>query len=119
MINDEQHTRKWRLILGGQENDGTGFTLNERDQQMDKTLEALYDSERKGSLGLLRPMRAGWAIFIAVLSIAHCAGNAAGCGLNRLNLSQMLLEKEMCLRTLRPMYTPVATFIDAEQSNSR
>ena len=40
MINNEQHIRKWRLILGGQQNDGTGVSLNERDVQMDKTLEA-------------------------------------------------------------------------------
>ena len=50
-MTDEKHIRKWRLILGGQQNDGTGFSLNENDMQMDKTLQALYDSDQTGRPG--------------------------------------------------------------------
>lgn len=95
MINDEQHKRKWRLILGGQENDGTGFTLNERDQQMDKTLEALYDSERKGSLGPSSPNVARWLGDIRTFFPSSIVQVMQQDALNRLNLTQMLFEKEM------------------------
>jgi len=95
MINDEQHKRKWRLILGGQENDGTGFTLNERDLQMDKTLEALYDSERKGSLGPSSPNVARWLGDIRTFFPSSIVQVMQQDALNRLNLTQMLFEKEM------------------------
>lgn len=95
MINDEQHKRKWRLILGGQQNDGTDFTLNERDQQMDKTLEALYDSERKGSLGPSSPNVARWLGDIRTFFPSSIVQVMQQDALNRLNLTQMLFEKEM------------------------
>lgn len=95
MINDEQHKRKWRLILGGQQNDGTGFTLNERDQQMDKTLEALYDSERTGSLGPSSPNVARWLGDIRTFFPSSIVQVMQQDALNRLNLTQMLFEKEM------------------------
>ena len=95
MINDEQHKRKWRLILGGQQNDGTGFTLNERDQQIDKTLEALYDSERKGSLGPSSPNVARWLGDIRTFFPSSIVQVMQQDALNRLNLTQMLFEKEM------------------------
>lgn len=95
MINDEQHKRKWRLILGGQQNDGTGFTLNERDQQMDKTLEALYDSERKGSLGPSSPNVARWLGDIRTFFPSSIVQVMQQDALSRLNLTQMLFEKEM------------------------
>jgi hypothetical protein len=95
MINDEQHKRKWRLILGGQQNDGTGFTLNERDQQMDKTLGALYDSERKGSLGPSSPNVARWLGDIRTFFPSSIVQVMQQDALNRLNLTQMLFEKEM------------------------
>lgn len=56
----EQLLRKWRLILGEQENDGTAFPLNGIDLQMDRALEALYDSERKGGLGPSSPNVSRW-----------------------------------------------------------
>jgi len=52
---DEQLIRRWRMILGGRQNDGTGFSLSGTDVKIDETLEALYDSERKGGLGSSSP----------------------------------------------------------------
>lgn len=46
MQNQEILTR-WRLILGGDEADGTGCTLSGRDAQIDAALAALYEFERK------------------------------------------------------------------------
>ncbi|MBO9199326.1 MULTISPECIES: vWA domain-containing protein [Niastella] len=95
MSNNEQHTRKWRLILGGKENDGTGVTLNERDLQMDKTLEALYDSTRTGGLGPSSPNVARWLGDIRTFFPSSIVQVMQQDALNRLNLTQMLFEKEM------------------------
>jgi hypothetical protein len=95
MINDEQHKRKWRLILGGQQNDGTGVSLSERDLQMDKTLEALYDSDRQGGLGPSSPNVARWLGDIRTFFPSSIVQVMQQDALNRLNLTQMLFEKEM------------------------
>lgn len=42
----DERLRRWRLILGGGKADGTGYQLNERDQKMDETLEALYSKKK-------------------------------------------------------------------------
>src|SRR3982751_4685400 len=95
MINNEQHIRKWRLILGGQQNDGTGVSLNERDVQMDKTLEALYDSNRQGGLGASSPNVARWLGDIRAFFPNTVVQVMQQDALKRLNLTQMLFEKEM------------------------
>jgi Mg-chelatase subunit ChlD len=95
MSNNEQHTRKWRLILGAKENDGTGVTLNERDLQMDKTLEALYDSTRQGGLGPSSPNVARWLGDIRTFFPSSIVQVMQQDALHRLNLTQMLFEKEM------------------------
>jgi len=68
------------LILGSQQNDGTGFLLNEKDFAIDKTLEALYDTNKQGGLGPSSPNVARWLGDIRTFfSQYRCAGNAAGC----------------------------------------
>lgn len=42
----DERLRRWRLILGGGEADGTGYSLNERDQRMDEVLEQLYGRKK-------------------------------------------------------------------------
>lgn len=110
MINNEQHNRKWRLILGGQENDGTGVSLNERDLQMDKTLEALYDSSRQGGLGPSSPNVARWLGDIRTFFPSSIVQVMQQDALNRLNLTQMLFEKEM-LQNVEPDVHLVATLM--------
>jgi Mg-chelatase subunit ChlD len=110
MINDEQHIRKWRLILGGQQNDGTGVTLSERDLQMDKTLEALYDSDRQGGLGPSSPNVARWLGDIRTFFPSSIVQVMQQDALNRLNLTQMLFEKEM-LENVEPDVHLVATLM--------
>ena len=53
-------TRRWRLVLGGEEADGTGVQLSGPDLQMDRALQALYDSNREGGLGSSSPGVARW-----------------------------------------------------------
>lgn len=40
--------KRWRLILGGEEADGTGCELSGQDAQIDMALAALYEFDRKG-----------------------------------------------------------------------
>src|SRR5688572_11526084 len=110
MINNEQHIRKWRLILGGQENDGTGVSLNERELQMDKTLEALYDSNRQGGLGPSSPNVARWLGDIRTFFPSSIVQVMQQDALTRLNLTQMLFEKEM-LQNVVPDVHLVATLM--------
>jgi hypothetical protein len=110
MINNEQHIRKWRLILGGQQNDGTDVSLNERDMQMDKTLEALYDSNRQGGLGASSPNVARWLGDIRTFFPSSVVQVMQQDALHRLNLTQMLLEKEM-LQNVEPDVHLVATLM--------
>ena len=110
MSNNEQHIRKWRLILGGQENDGTGFSLKDRDVQIDKTLEALYDSDRRGGLGPSSPNVARWLGDIRTFFPSSVVQVMQQDALKRLNLTQMLFEKEM-LENVEPDVNLVATLM--------
>jgi Mg-chelatase subunit ChlD len=110
MTNNEQHIRKWRLILGGQQNDGTGISLNERDVQVDKTLEALYDSNRQGGLGPSSPNVARWLGDIRTFFPSSIVQVMQQDALHRLNLTQMLFEKEM-LQNVEPDIHLVATLM--------
>jgi Mg-chelatase subunit ChlD len=110
MINNEQHIRKWRLILGGKQNDGTGISLSERDMQMDNTLEALYDSTRQGGLGPSSPNVARWLGDIRAFFPSSIVQVMQQDALSRLNLTQMLFEKEM-LENVEPDVHLVATLM--------
>ncbi len=65
-----QELEKWRLILGGDENDGTGIKLSEGLEGMDEALKALYefdgkfdygtDSGKKGGSGSSSPTISRW-----------------------------------------------------------
>jgi len=94
-MNDEKLLRKWRLILGADQNDGTGFPLGQLDLQVDKTLSALYDSERKGGLGASSPNVSRWLGDIRTFFPNTVVQVMQQDALKRLNLTQMLFEKEM------------------------
>ncbi len=91
----ETHIRKWRLILGGDQADGTGISLGQVDQQVDKTLEALYDSDRKGGLGPSSPNVSRWLGDIRTFFPNTVVQVMQKDALKRLDLTQMLFEKEM------------------------
>ena len=94
-MSSEQHLRKWRLILGSDKNDGTGFGLSGRDVQLDNTLEALYDSDRQGGLGPSSPNVSRWLGDIRTFFPNTVVQVMQKDALKRLNLTQMLFEKEM------------------------
>ena len=109
-MNEQELIRRWRLILGSQQNDGTGFSLTPQDIQMDKTLEALYDTDRKGGLGGSSPNVARWLGDIRTFFPSSVVQVMQQDALKRLNLTQMLLEKQM-LETVEPDVHLVATLI--------
>jgi Mg-chelatase subunit ChlD len=106
----EQDIRRWRLILGGQQNDGTGFPLSGLDLQMDQAMEALYDSDRKGGLGPSSPNVSRWLGDIRSFFPNTVVQVMQKDALKRLNLTQMLFEKEM-LENVEPDVHLVATLM--------
>ena len=97
----ENHLRKWRMILGGDQNDGTGYSLKDADLQIDKTLQALYDNERTGGLGPSSPNVSRWLGDIRTYFPNTVVKVMQQDALKRLNLTSMLLEKEM-LENVKP-----------------
>ncbi len=95
MISDDEHLRRWRLILGGGAADGTGVGLGGPDVGMDAALQALYDSERKGGLGGSSPNVARWLGDIRRYFPTPVVQVMQQDALERLDLRRMLLEPEL------------------------
>jgi Mg-chelatase subunit ChlD len=109
-MNEQELIRKWRLILGGQQHDGTGFSLSGTDLQMDRALEALYDTDRRGGLGASSPNVTRWLGDIRTFFPSSVVQVMQQDALQRLNLTQMLFEKEM-LENVEPDVHLVATLL--------
>lgn len=109
-MNKDDNLRKWRLILGGHNNDGTGFPLDAQDLGMDKTLEALYDSNKQGGLGPSSPNVSRWLGDIRTFFPTSVVQVMQQDALKRLNLTQMLFEKET-LENIAPDVQLVATLM--------
>jgi Mg-chelatase subunit ChlD len=94
-LSQEERLRRWRLLLGGKQSDGTGFGLSGQDLQMDSTLEALYDSDRKAGLGGSSPKVARWLGDIRTFFPTSVVRVMQQDALERLNLREMLLQPEL------------------------
>jgi len=90
-----ERMRRWRLILGGGNADGTGMVLQGADAAMDGALQALYDADRSGGLGGSAPNVARWLGDIRSYFPNSVVRVMQQDALERLNLRQMLLEPEM------------------------
>jgi Mg-chelatase subunit ChlD len=104
------HLERWRMVLGGNENDGTGVTLTGINLQIDQTLEALYDAERQGGLGPSSPNISRWLGDIRTYFPNTVVRVMQQDAFKRLNLTSMLLEKEM-LENVEPDVHLVATLM--------
>jgi Mg-chelatase subunit ChlD len=100
---DEERLRRWRLVLGKESQqsptgsaieEGLGVTLMDDDAQMDKVLEALYDSDRSGGLGSSCPNVNRWLGDIRTYFPKSVVQVMQKDALERLNLQKMLLEPE-------------------------
>ncbi|HRF59604.1 MAG TPA: VWA domain-containing protein [Fimbriimonadaceae bacterium] len=109
-MNETERVRRWRLILGGGEADGTGYDLEGLDLARDQTLAALYDSERKGGLGPSSPNVARWLGDIRSYFPTSVVQVMQKDAIDRLDLQKILLEPES-LAAVEPDVNLVATLL--------
>lgn len=121
-MTDQERLKRWRLMLGGDEADGTGAALDGTDAAIDRALAALYGSDGAGNLGGsgARGQRGGteasspnvsrWLGDIRTYFPSSVVRVMQKDALDRLNLRQMLLEPEM-LAAVEPDVHLVATLI--------
>lgn len=110
MSTKEDLLKRWRMILGADQNDGTGVSLNSMDLEMDNALSALYDSDKKGGLGASSPNVNRWLGDIRSFFPSSVVKVMQQDALKRLNLISMLMEKEM-LENVEPDVHLVATLM--------
>ena len=100
----DERSRRWRLILGNAAEDQGGGGLgglDGADLAMDRALEALYESDRKGGLGSSCPNVARWLGDIRQYFPSSVVQVMQKDALDRLDLKQMLFEPEL-LQTIEP-----------------
>lgn len=107
---EEEYLKRWRLILGGNEADGTGITLTPEEQGIDQSLEAVYDSDRRGGLGSSAPKVSRWLGDIREFFPQTVVQVIQRDAIKRLNITSLLTEKEM-LETVVPDVHLVATLM--------
>src|SRR5215510_15087307 len=110
MKHEDERLRRWRLILGGDENDGTGCGLSGGDLAMDRALQALYDSDRRGGLGSTAPSVARWLGDIREYFPSSVVQVMQRDAFERLDMKRMLMEPEM-LESLQPDVHLIADLI--------
>lgn len=111
---EEELLKRWRLILGGGEADGTGISLSVEEQRIDHSLEAVYDSDRRGGLGSSAPKVSRWLGDIREFFPQTVVQVIQRDAIKRLNLTTLLTEKEM-LETIVPDVHLVATLMSLSQ----
>lgn len=111
-VASDERARRWRLILGGGEADGTECSLSGVDVTMDRAMSALYDrnEERRGGLGASAPNVTRWLGDIRSCFPSSVVRVMQKDALERLNLQQLLLEPEM-LEAVQPDVHLVATLM--------
>jgi Mg-chelatase subunit ChlD len=109
-IDEQERLRRWRLVLGKEAESEEQFQLDKQDLGMDRVLEALYDSERSAGLGSSSPNVARWLGDIRAYFPSTAVRVMQQDALERLELTQMLLEPEM-LETVDADVHLVATLL--------
>ncbi|WP_221391085.1 VWA domain-containing protein [Dyadobacter sp. NIV53] len=93
--------KRWRLILGKETQDELTSSFNVQETGIDKTLDALYNSSKKGGLGPSSPNVSRWLGDVREYFPASVVKVIQQDALKRLNLTAMLTEPEM-LATVVP-----------------
>ncbi|WP_369146036.1 VWA domain-containing protein [Streptomyces sp. R44] len=111
MTTDER-LRRWRLVLGGGDADGTGRALTGTDALMDGALGRLYDQtgDRSGGLGASAPSVARWLGDIRTYFPSSVVQVMQRDAIDRLGLATLLLEPEM-LEAVEPDVHLVGTLL--------
>lgn len=96
-IDPAQRLQRWRLLLGGDEADGTGVSLDARALAMDKAMAALYEDGkgRRGGLAASAPNAARWLGDIREYFPASVVRIMQKDAIERLGMQHLLFEKEM------------------------
>lgn len=110
MTDSSSRDERWRLVLGRSAESELDANLDEQALGMDRVLEALYDSDRRGGLGASSPNVARWLGDIRSYFPASVVQVLQQDAIERLNLRQMLLEPEM-LDRVEPDVNLVATLL--------
>ncbi len=113
-VSEAERLRRWRLVLGGGDADGTGVELRGDDVRIDAALGAVYDvsgaaqrrtrgrgSGRSGGLGRSAPRVARWLGDIRRYFPREVVQVMQRDAIERLDLRQLLLEPEL-LATVEP-----------------
>lgn len=99
----DERLRRWRLVLGGEDADGTGVRLRGQDAAMDGALSSLYGKgdrgaqgrDRTAGLGASAPSVARWLGDIRKYFPSSVVQVMQRDAIDRLGLSALLLEPEM------------------------
>lgn len=110
MENQNEHLSKWRLILGTKADPDGEVELGDKMQGMGNTLDALYDSEKKGGLGKSVPNVNRWLGDIRRYFPSSVVQIMQRDALERLGLNRMLLEPEL-LAAVEPDVHLVGTLL--------
>jgi Mg-chelatase subunit ChlD len=112
---------RWRLVLGGEEADGTGVGagaadeqgaggLNAEDAERDRALSELYDGNRRAGMGRSAPRVARWLGDIRTYFPSSVVQVMQADAMERLGLRQLLLEPEL-MESVQPDIGMVSTLI--------
>ncbi|MEW2130312.1 VWA domain-containing protein [Streptomyces sp. NPDC005435] len=121
-----ERLRRWRLVLGGDQADGTGHALAGRDAAMDTALTALYGRqdragkgaagrERSAGLGGSVPSVTRWLGDIRTYFPSSVVQVMQRDAIERLGLASLLLEPEM-LEAVEPDVHLVGTLLSLHQA---
>ncbi len=111
-VSETERLRRWRLVLGGGEADGTGGELGGDDVKIDAAMAAVYDNDgsrrnsgrgsgRAGGLGRSAPRVARWLGDIRTYFPKPVVQVMQRDAIERLDLRQLLLEPEL-LESIEP-----------------
>jgi len=111
-MESNEREKRWRLILGGGENNAIDMSLHGDDLAMDRCLAAVYDNEnsRRGGLGASAPNVARWLGDIRQYFPSSVVRVIQQDAIERLGLNQLLLEPEV-LQAVEADVHLVATLI--------
>jgi Mg-chelatase subunit ChlD len=107
-MSDPERLRRWRMVLGSEAGDDASLT--ELDRAMDRSLQALYETDRKGGLGSSAPSVARWLGDIRTYFPAPVVRVLQKDALARLDLRKLLLEPEL-LESIVPDVHLVASLV--------